>query len=327
MHNRHIQVIGWYDKGNCGDESYKLSFPKLFPSYDFTFSDKICNTAGAHVLGGGDIVCEAFINVLKSANNKHIMSATMSNPDVDISDFRNVWLRDNRSIEIAAKSGIKAHYCPDFAFALKGDAERGRRITKALFKSDGADHYSKTVAVIINGHLSGDHQQRADEQVAFQHMSYKLAKMMDTTNASFIFLPFGTKQPWDDRTANANVASKCKFFKKNTIVYSPLDVQNTLDVIAGVDAVISTRLHASIFAIASETPFIDITHNHKNLGLLETLNLMELSVSYGGFDAKRAAEILNRLLMNGGKIRDALADVATQQRSKLREFVQYVRFI
>ena len=36
-----IFVYGWYNHGNLGDESYKLSFKETWPEHDFVFNDDI----------------------------------------------------------------------------------------------------------------------------------------------------------------------------------------------------------------------------------------------------------------------------------------------
>ena len=57
MDRAKIGVVGWYGHGNIGDESYRLSFPKVFPQYDFVFTEKVQEPfMPAYVLGGGDII-------------------------------------------------------------------------------------------------------------------------------------------------------------------------------------------------------------------------------------------------------------------------------
>ena len=54
--------------------------------------------------------------------------------------------------------------------------------------------------------------------------------------------------PWDDRVSNGMVASFCKFWKKNVVLYDELEVQDALDIISAADVVISSRLHSTIFS-------------------------------------------------------------------------------
>ena len=321
-----IGVVGWYGHGNCGDESYKLSFPKLFPQHRFTFSEKPSPPyRDAYILGGGDVICDDYINILKSVPKKHIMSATMSSQK-DISDFGIVAVRDFASMSIASMSGVKSIYTPDFAFALDFDAKKGKELIRQKFKALDRDLYSNLVVVVVNAHLSPDLSSLARDSYLFQHMSYELAKAIDSTSASFMFIPFGTNEPWDDRLSNAWVASKCKFWKKNVICYDTISVQDTIDIIAAADAVISSRLHSTIFSCITATPFVDITHNHKNLGFLETTSLLKHSVKYEGVDA---VTIVNKLkiALGSAEAKDELNKVSEKQKSILKEFANNVSLV
>jgi polysaccharide pyruvyl transferase WcaK-like protein len=319
-----IGVIGWYDHGNCGDESYKLSFPRVFPQHKFVFSERpIQPYLDAYILGGGDIVCDAFINELKPIKKKHIISAAISQPNKKLSEFEIVAARDFRSLGNAAASGVHAQYVPDFAFALEGNKERGLDIVKNQFKAIGHDFYKSLVTVVINAHLIPDHAGMARELFSFQHMSFELAKAMDQTAASFLFVPFGTRMPWDDRISGSWVASRCKFWKKNAVVYDALSVQDTIDIIAASDAVISSRLHSTIFSCVASTPFIDITHNHKNLGFLETTGLIRHSIKYEGVEAGLIVDKL-KTLIGSAEVREELTKVTNKQRMILKEFAQNV---
>lgn len=322
-----IGVIGWYDHGNCGDESYKLSFPKVFPQHSFTFLEKpIAPFADAYILGGGDIVCDAFINTLKDQKKKHIISAAISTPNKKLSEFEIVAARDFRSLANAAASGVHAKYVPDFAFALDYNKERGMELIKHQFRTQGHDLYKNVVVVVINAHLIPDHAGRASDLFSLQHMSFELGKAMDATAASFILLPFGTKMPWDDRTSNSWLASRCKFWKKNVVVHDALSVQDTIDIVAAADAMISSRLHSTIFSCVTSTPFIDITHNHKNLGFLETTGLTRHSIKYEGVEATAVTNKI-KTIMGSAEIKDELNKVTAKQKMILKEFAQNVHLV
>jgi polysaccharide pyruvyl transferase WcaK-like protein len=320
-----VGVVGWYGHGNCGDESYKLSFPLLFPQHEFVFSETAPEGLPC-ILGGGDIVCEAFLKSLARVPNKHILSASITKP-TDLSAFRTVAVRDLRSISIASEAGVSASYCPDFAFALGSDAAAGRERIKQQFRETGYDLYNKTIVCVINCHLNGGHVPKVEEAFAFQHFAFQLARAFDNTPASVLFVPFSYSMPWDDRATNAWIGAKCKFWKKNIVAYQPYSVQETIDIIAAADLVISTRLHSTIFACATGTPFIDITHNHKNAALLETLGLNHHSIQYRSATSEILVERMKRLLNDGQRIKEELTNVANKQRSILRSFAQNLKLV
>ena len=312
-----IGVVGWYNHGNCGDESYKLSFPKVFPQHQFVFLDEPTLPLDAYILGGGDVVCDDFINCLSHIKRKHLLSVSVSQSHRNISSFDIVAVRDFKSLQNATTSGVRAQYVPDFAFSLNYDVARGKKLIKNQFK--GLDLYAKVVVVVVNSHLMPDHVGCVKELFSFQNMASELARAMDSTNASFLFVPFSTSMPWDDRVSSGWVASRCKFWKKNAIVYDVLSVQDTLDIISAADAVISTRLHSSIFSCLSGTPFVDITHNHKNLYFLESNDLIKHSIRYRGAEGSDISNKLN-LYMGNKEIIENLNNITQKNRLIIKEF-------
>lgn len=147
---------------------------------------------------------------------------------------------------------------------------------------------------MVNGHLLHNTSNAlARDYMAFQHFSESLARIIDHSGASFVFLPFGTKRPVDDRVANGWVDSRTKFWKKNVTFYDRLGVQDTLNVVSAADVVMSTRLHSTIFSTISNVPFIDIIHHNKNRGFVETLGVEEWMLDYWKFDECGCKELLD----------------------------------
>lgn len=326
-----IHVCGWSGKRNLGDDAYQLAFPKLFPQHDFAFSDTITpeTDAQAVVLGGGDVLHPSF---LKQLSHTALPAYAIS---VNVSDhltktvskrFQQILVRDEYSVSALAERDIAADYMPDVALALKGDPENGKKLIQQMFQSEGREQYNKTVLVVINSHLlsDADHASSALEQITFLKFSYDLAIVMDSTPASFILVPFGTSMPWDDRISNAFVMSKCKFWKKNLVCYQPLSVTEALDMISAADAVMSSRLHSSIFSCTNHVPFVDITHNHKNQWFLETIRKTDWSVPYRRFDPEHCKTLLNQFLFDSEPYILELEMIDKVQQNILREKVANV---
>jgi polysaccharide pyruvyl transferase WcaK-like protein len=329
-----ITVLGWYHKHNAGDESYKIAFPLLFPDYEFRFvdflDDKSRKESDAFILGGGDVVSNGFLDQMNTTNKpKHIFSTTVSkeiNPD-KLSQYESIIVRDKKSAEILKYRGVESKLCPDAAFILSGDKMRGRRLIRKYFNSYGKDLYQKTVVVTINGYLSRDEDSYYDVRkfVSFHSMVYELTNMIDTTNASFIFVPFGQSLPWDDRVTNFWVGAKCKYWKKNLVLLNEPTVQDILDIFSAADAAISTRLHSTIFSCATMTPFVDITHNHKNRWLLETINKTDWSIPFNAFDGNKCKSLINSFIQKPEDSKKELEALINKQRATLKGLD--VRFI
>lgn len=313
-----INVIGWYGHNNIGDESYKISFPKMFPKHSFTFSENI-NNADIHILGGGDVVYGDYLKKIENVKNKYIISTTISN-DIDLKDFKYIAVRDLESFKKIKNYNTNISIIPDISFLLSPNKERGKFLIKSLFLSEKADLYNKTVAVIINGNLIQRHDSLARDDFNFYRLSQDMSRAMDNIASSFIFIPFGTDMPFDDRIANSSVVSKCKFWKKNINVLNRLSVQDTLDIISACDATVSMRLHSTIFSCLSNVPYIDIIHNHKNKWFAETSGYKKNNILYENFSQIQFLENLSKILYKDNEDIKELSLISNKYKSDLDNF-------
>ncbi len=326
MGSREVNIFGWYGKQNVGDESYKISFPLLFPQYDWSFASKPTGR-GITVLGGGDIVSPDNLAALRRCEGrKYLMSVTISadHKKADYDGIDGIWVRDAASLARVQSAGVHAEIVPDFAFALKPNVGNGMRLIRSKFRDEGCERYERIVTVVLNGHLSRNNT--AFQAASIEKLAYDVARIADNTSASFLFLSFGTSAPNDDRVINAWSAQKAKWFQKNLVVHERVGVQDALDIIAASDAVMSMRLHSSIFAAVAGVPFIDITHNHKNPELLRTLKLEKWGMPLDSFDSMRCRDLLNGMLQ-GLDARKFVHDIGSKETQKLRQAISHVRLI
>ncbi len=323
MDSLHLAVLGWYGHHNVGDEAYKIAFNKVFPEHFFHFANKLAGSSLANiVLGGGNVVSDYFIQQVPAKSSKHAISVgiTSDSPVASLSQFNTVIVRDVRSLALLASHGIKAQLMPDLTFSLEPSKKKGREYLERSFKLAGADLYSKVVAVVFNSYLLKFNSVRG--HTSFLKFASDMVALLDGTMASFVFVPFGREMPFDDRVANAWIASQCKWHKKNYVVYDYLSVHETLDLIAACDATISTRLHGNIFSCIGGAPFIDVYHHDKSLGFTETIGRSGWSVEYWNLDLKYMKSLLEGHLNSGTRT----DDITYQQRKLLLEVAASVRF-
>lgn len=319
-----ITALGWFDCNNTGDESYKLAFPMIFKNHTWVFTNKLkqshIDQSDAIVLGGGDIMSDPFLDQLTSVKKpKYIISAscTENTDTAKLLDFQNIIVRDLTSLEILKNKNIKACYYPDIAFALKGNKLKGKSLLENEFILQKRDHYQITIGIIINCYLVDKFETK--KFLEFQNFTYDLSHLIDYTNASFVFIPFGQNFPCDDRVSNMWIANKCKYWKKNIVLTNQLNVQNILDIISACDVVISTRLHSTIFSIANSIPYLDIIHNHKNLALSYTTNKQQYTTPYNPFDLDKNIEFLKKIIINREGIKKELFDLVDNYKKLFEE--------
>ncbi len=282
-----VLCLGWYNKDNIGDESYKLSFPIIFPQYSWTFTDfpskQQINDCDFIVLGGGNILERNFLSLLKDINKPiyaFSVGTTEKLTEQELSIFTKIYSRDKKA----------QNWVPDAAFALTPDKHNGKILVKNLFAKK--DLYEKLFIVVTNAHLVKKQEELSREFITFHNFCFKMAQIIDNTNASFLFLPFSTSSEVDDRTTNSWLASRCKFHKKNIVVYDKFKVQETLDIISVADLVISMRLHSSIFACLAGVRFLDIVHHDKSRNFLETIGKKEY-LDYWDFSNEKAKNLIS----------------------------------
>ena len=156
---------------------------------------------------------------------------------------------------------------------------------------------------------------------------FDLSRLADNTSASFIFFPMSTQMPSDDRATNSMVAGRCKFWRKNLILYDELNVQQTLDLISSCDVIISTRLHSLIFSLAAKVPFINLIHHDKCRGYSESLGLLDWSCNYWNFNYDDLFEMVKDRLENKEKYVNILKEKHAAHLNILGEGCEHVHFI
>lgn len=299
-----ILTLGFYDKSNHGDETYKDTFRQLFPNHQFEFTnqlnDKLISNNDLILLGGGNVLRNEYVKELKKIKNKPIYAYSVGIEDnctEDLSIFKHIYTRDLKSLNKISSLNIPCTWIPDAAFILKGNPQNGKQIIETIFKQQQLELYNQVVVVVINGYIMSSSQDALSRDCFnFIKFSYDFAKIIDETPASFIFIPFGNKPPHDDRVANSWVASKCKFWKKNHVIFEQQTYQEVLDIIAYANLTISSRLHSSIFSYIAGTPFIDITHHSKNENFIKMIEKENNSISFYHFDNRIMKNKINELI-------------------------------
>lgn len=321
-----VTVLGWYGHGNTGDEAYRLAFPALFPGLNFEFTDRITAEPEAVVLGGGNVLSPHFLDqVVDFRSPVHLLSVGLTPKDkVYLENTGKVLARDLASVEHLTRQ--RARYCPDFTFALNPDPVRGRQLVKDLFLGAGLEWKGRAVGVVLNAYPVVRDGLLARDLATFEKLCVDLAGIIDAVDVNFLLLPFGNGFPHNDRVPNSWLYSKAKWWKRVLPVYQHLGVQDTLDAVAGCEALFSSRLHSSIFAALAGVPFIDITHHDKNLHFLRSLEREEWSVPWWHFDSVRARDLLNKFLGHR-RHADDLKAAADRMKKTLREETQGLRLL
>ena len=220
---------------------------------------------------------------------------------------------------------MDCHYLPDASSCLTGNAEQGKIWLRDKFKAEGSDLYQKRVGIVLNAHLYGENLLDRDFLNLWK-IIFDFSKLVDNTNASFIFFPMSTRTP-DDRITNGMVAGRCKFWQKNSLIYDRLSVQETLNLVSACDTIISSRLHSLIFATAVQCPFIEILHHDKCRNHINSLGLSDWTLPYWDFCYGQLFEMVKDRLNNKNKYVEMLEKIHTASLNILEAGVNNVHFV
>ncbi len=323
---KNIHVYGWYNKGNCGDEAYKLAFSKVFPNCNFTFTDLDSPlTSDTCIIGGGDIFNESYVNKALLAKKRYIISTGVNSlsPIDKIPYFDRVIVRDKDAYN-KIRHFKNASYMPDIAVSLEPDKIKGVEIINNL--ANRVELYERKVGIIFNAYLLPNFNSLNRDFITFNNVSGQIVNAIDTTPASFVFIPMSVGMPYDDRISNGVIAHQCKFWKKNLFITDKLDVQETLNVISACDVVISSRLHSTIFSMLSEVPFIDITHHDKNRRYVDSMGMSDFSMAYWNFDSIAFKNKITHLFDNLSSYKDKMKNIKQKQKEMLTTVSNTISF-
>lgn len=273
-----IFVLGWYGHQNIGDESYKLSFKSVWPEHTFTFDDKQPTNAKYDlcIIGGGDVIREENVKKALDIGCPVIaISVTITNQSLcnDLHLLDHIYVRDEKSVQVLKDfSYDNVTYIPDISLILTGNFQKGREIIESVFKKNDLELYESVYAIVVNAHLLASHRHKAYDYLAFHKMIEDFSDLVDNTDSSFIFIPFSTKTPWDDRITNGLVNANAKFHSKNCVIMDDdLSVYDVINIITASNRLITTRFHGLIFGLATNTPTTTISFHDKISGFCETI--------------------------------------------------------
>jgi hypothetical protein len=268
-----VLVLGFYNKGNLGDEMFKESMPLLFPNHNLCFVDldtiiDKCNFNGTYkaiICGGGDLINDYFQQKILFAINGFkgpviAFGIGITYPDLidkgylDIYDH--VFLREMSDVrKVQKRLGSQyAHYLPDLGFALprphfvgQDKMNIGVCLAQPLFRS------TNMICPVID---------------FFDHLL--------SLGHTITLLKFNSSGEIheDDGYINRYIHARLAPKHTNIIVdeygYS---TKNMLSIMGSMNLNICTRFHSAVFSTIMGVPFLTIHSSRKVKLLLNEIGL------------------------------------------------------
>ncbi len=213
-----------------------------------------------------------------------------------------ITLRDGESLDALRALGVKNEkivVTADPVFAMPGgDAARGRERLTAL----GVPAKKPVVGVSVR------FAKGMEANIA------AFARFCDAVSetAAVVFLDM---QPGADTAAIAAVREKMR--ASAVTASAPYDPRAMADMLACMDAVVSTRLHSMIFAACSHVPVLGVVYDPKVSACAKLLG-MPTAGTLDAFDADVALETLQKVLADRDAYVETLARAAREQRARAK---------
>lgn len=262
-----LLVIGYYSRGNLGDESYMSLMPNFFPNYslDFVSSDDLEGVDSSNyfgiVVGGGDIINDYFNTKIKSYLQQFKgpklafsigipFQSLITNEYFD--HFDKVLIRNHEDlIPLQQLLGSeRIGFTPDIGFSLTKTIESER---------------DNIIGVFLVGNI-----------IRFPNIVNNLAKLVAemSLDSKVVLYCFN---PEEDSQISLEVLVKAHMLQHGEISidtesYTEVEMIN---IISRLKLAVCMRYHAHVFAVASDTPILSISPTRKTRSLMEYGNLKQ----------------------------------------------------
>ena len=251
-----INVIGWYNERNTGDESFRMVFDQLFFDHDIVYSKHVNDAADRIVFGGGGVMCKDYLDNLGSRPAYAIgVDVALSGPHYERLrelNFKSIVIRSQQYARIAKERGWKeVSYAPDIALSL-----------------DYPNHYPvrNRIGIILTHELPIEKEK---DILAFIGYLKKAGK-----DPVFIAMYDGL---YPDSVTCRRISKDLPLHRNN----SPLSVIRS---IASCESIVSMRFHGSIFAAGIGVPFISLGNQGKHSLFCEQESLNDSFIDLKNLD-------------------------------------------
>ncbi len=295
MNQQNILVLGFYDRQNIGDDSYKIAMPRIFSKHHLHFKsaddltdDDVYDSDGREkfdmiIVGGGDVINRYFMKRIKRVLRKfggRIYAFSVGIPfpsegEKYLGLFDHIYARSRVDYDVAVNivGSANVTYLPDVSivFSRTGMSLHGTR--RLHFQAPGPPR-TKKIGICLaqpmfyknpRGELILDKLVRSINRInSIQHIELHL----------FSF-NYSTKESESDLVVNKKLFELlCNNHVPviNHTEYASTTVQGVLKLIDSMDLVVASRYHSVMFSVIQKRVFVPLYVSHKIDSLLEDLS-------------------------------------------------------
>jgi polysaccharide pyruvyl transferase WcaK-like protein len=284
-----IKFVGWYRRGNCGDEAFRDVHRLLFGGQDIewiTDADAELapdNDDSVYVLGGGDVFLPYYLRSIPANRKFFIYGVGLGSTEqrAAVVEQRHrilgAWLRNQEDVDELRAEGIEARFTPDIVFNLAPEISQ-----RASAQAEQLQKGRKSVALIVSNTATQDSYRSGNMAEFFyaQYMRLILAKIFsELTKYYDVFcIPFSSDRNDFDLGYLYDIVTNMSRQETVRILDRPMEPLEIGAIVANMDMVVSMKFHGLVFAAAAGVPFVNIGLTRKTKLICSQLGLEDLSL-------------------------------------------------
>lgn len=286
-----VNVIGWYNRKNIGDEAFRPAIDKIFKHHNVTYITPPQDHTGPDlvVLGGGAVASPYYLEKLplKNAAKRYALGIDLAyESEGDLlaaAKFDGIYLRNKTDLDMwGGKFDCPVQSVPDLSFYLR---PTGRDILGTLGVGE-TDR--KKVAVFptdyVNPAIDRPVREFGSKAWNFAENTAKELDAMIEAGWDVYLLCCSTGGYGDDRRVVLNIAAFMKYPVRVVLdTWEPIEM---IDFIAQMDLTVCQRFHAHLFSVIAGTPLVSWEYTRKVRIFLEELGIKH-RITGGRFDGER----------------------------------------
>ncbi len=209
-----------------------------------------------------------------------------------------ITVRDRSSLEIAKKisdryKSITPIFVPDLAFSIFSDREELSRKRRGPSQAD----HPETLGLTLLDWNSDEPAMREK----YQHSISNLVRYYSTLGSRIVIIP-QVSISWDDSSAILQGLKVDANPEVVTVIRDNLSLEKLIELYSGLDILVGTRMHSTIFAAIVNTPFVAIANDAGGKwSIIEELGYKDYLINYKEITPGLLIEKTSECWKNRGK--------------------------
>jgi polysaccharide pyruvyl transferase WcaK-like protein len=315
-----INIIGWYDKNNCGDESFKYVFNDIFKNNEiFYTTQEIIPDCDHYILGGGDVVKNFYLKSIPNDKKLMCLGVGLGYEDESLllkeKNISKVYTRNKEDVEIFKSIDIESKYTPDVVFYLEKPNEIKEKLESDLPK----------IGILLTDNVNPNVVNRNSKEFNYnEFFKWELAESLETLSKNYkiYFIALSEHYYSYDEKMNLDIQTRMENGHKTTLLKETKCPLRTMDLIQQMDIIITMKYHGIIFSTICNIPFINIGLSRKTNKFCEESNLTELSFTPNTFNKNDLLKKIKYIEDNTDEIKIKLSAIDKSNKEDIKNNIK-----